>query len=79
MGAALVGTTTANITARVASFSGLSITLGGAGYTLTASSPGLNSATSNSLNVRAAYAVPGTTILSLLGLAGILLAMVVGH
>ena len=50
-GAALSGTTTVYAANGVAYFSGLSISLAGSGYTLTASSSGLASATSSYFNV----------------------------
>lgn len=50
-GAVLQGTTSANAGASAATFSGLSISQPGTGYTLVASSPGLTSAVSPAFNV----------------------------
>ena len=50
-GASLAGTVTVNAVMGVAHFTGLSINLAGTAYTLTATSTGLSSATSNSLTV----------------------------
>ncbi len=55
-GAILQGTTSANAETSAATFSGVSISQPGSGYTLIASSPGLTSAVSPSFNVAA---VPG--------------------
>jgi hypothetical protein len=52
----LGGTTTVNAVGGVATFSNLSISNLGTGYTLTASSPGLTGATSRTFNVTAAIA-----------------------
>src|SRR5262249_7692228 len=53
---ALAGTVTVNAVNGVATFSGLSINTAGNGYTLTASSNSLTSATSNSFNIAVAAA-----------------------
>ena len=52
-GGTLGGTATANATAGVATFSGLSIDKAGTGYTLTASASGLSGATSSGFNIGA--------------------------
>jgi YD repeat-containing protein len=58
-GGVLSGTTNQNASSGVASFSNLSINLAGIGYTLTASSAGLTSATSAAFNITAPSG-PGT-------------------
>lgn len=59
-GAVLQGTTSANAGASAATFSGLSLSQPGEGYTLIASSPGMASATSGMFNVAAAPSQPAT-------------------
>ena len=56
LGAVLTGVTAVPAVAGVATFNGLSITLAGTGYTLTASSVGLTSATSGPFNITAGAA-----------------------
>ncbi|MFI5311184.1 MAG: beta strand repeat-containing protein, partial [Gemmatimonadales bacterium] len=60
--AALGGTTTATAVAGVATFSGLSVSRGGVGYTLVASATGLTGATSASFNMTAPGAGPVTQL-----------------
>jgi len=55
-GATLLGTKTVSATQGVATFSGLSIQKAGTGYTLTATSTGLTSATSDAFNIGASTA-----------------------
>ncbi len=57
-GAVLSGTTTVNAVNGVATFSNLSINLGGTGYKLTASSSGLTTAVSNAFTVNAVVGAP---------------------
>ncbi len=59
-GAVLQGTTSANAGASAATFSGLSISQPGSGYTLIASSPGLASAESPTFNVAAGPGLQAT-------------------
>ena len=75
--ATLSGTTTVNAVKGVATFRGLRITPSGNGYTLTASSAGLNSATSASFNVTTPTAnVPPTrTNIPLRTLQGIVVSV----